>query len=128
MARPAVSVILPTYNEAENIPVLLERLGQVLKSIAHEIIVVDDNSPDHTWEIADAIAAENPRIRVVRRLTGRGLSSAVVAGMSVAAGRTFAVMDADLQHDEAILPELVAAVDSGDCDLAIGSRGSAGGS
>ena len=128
MARPVVSVILPTYNEAENIPVLLERLAHVLESITYEIIVVDDNSPDRTWEIADAIAAENPRIRVVRRLTGRGLSSAVVAGMSVAAGRTFAVMDADLQHDEAILGELVAAVDSGECDIAIGSRGSAGGS
>ncbi|MBI3395172.1 MAG: glycosyltransferase family 2 protein [Spirochaetia bacterium] len=127
-ARPAVSVIIPTYNESLNIGELIERLEETLKSTSHEIIVVDDNSPDKTWEIAEGIAETNTSLRVIRRIKERGLSSAVVTGMEVAAGRTFAVMDADLQHDEKILPQMVETILKGEADVCIGSRATEGGS
>ncbi len=126
--HPHVSVIIPTYNESENIPLLLEKLSVALASLPHEIIVVDDNSPDRTWEVAETISRTNPALRVIRRLNDRGLSSAVVTGMEVGAGDTFAVLDADMQHDETILPRMVELVRSGECDVAIGSRGTEGGS
>lgn len=126
--RIHVTVIIPTYNESENIRELLPRVQEVLSSIPHEIIVVDDNSPDGTWEVVEQYASENPDVRVIRRLDDRGLSSAVVTGMEVGAGEVFAVMDADLQHDEAILPLLVQAIREDHYDIAIGSRGAEGGS
>ncbi len=123
-----MSVVVPTYNEAGNLPVLLDRLSQVLSGSSHEIIVVDDDSPDGTWRIALERSAIDPRIRVIRRMDDRGLSSAVLAGMDAASGSVLAVLDADLQHDEAILPDLIAAVGSGRADVAIGSREAPGGS
>ncbi|MCR9143815.1 MAG: glycosyltransferase family 2 protein [bacterium] len=130
MSQPRVSVIIPTYNEAENVPILLERLGRTLADIPHEIIVVDDNSPDGTWQVAEQISLNSANLRVIRRLNERGLSSAVVAGMSAAKGQCLAVMDSDLQHDEAALPEMIETVLAPDqkVELAIGSRGVAGGS
>ncbi len=126
--RPAVSVIIPTYNEKDNIEILLNRLAKVLKGISHEIIVVDDNSPDRTWEVVESAASVNRAVRLIRRLEGRGLSTAVIAGMESASGECFAVMDADLQHDEAILPEMIETVLHKGYDVAIGSRGAEGGS
>jgi len=126
-ATCTLSVILPTYNEAQNIPLLTKRLEAALADIDYEIIVVDDNSPDRTWKTAENLAERNPRIRVLRRFDERGLSSAVLTGMSIAGGEVFAVMDADLQHDEAILPGMVAAIREENCDVAIGSRGAPGG-
>lgn len=122
------TVIIPTYNESQNIPVLLESLGTVLSSLNYEIIVVDDNSPDRTWEVAEKVATSNPAIRVIRRIHDRGLSTAVVAGMETARGNVLVVMDADLQHDEAIIPDMVKAVTEGGNDIAVGSRGVSGGS
>ncbi len=124
----ALSVILPTYNEAENLPILLERLQKVLHDLDYEIIVVDDNSPDGTWEIAEDFAARSNRIRSIRRIDDRGLSSAVIAGMQVADGRVLAVMDSDLQHDENTLLDIVSPVLDGDADIALGSREAEGGS
>ncbi len=126
--RAAISVILPTYNESGNIALLIDRLKTVLKSIPHEIIVVDDNSPDRTWEIVEKISEKNPWVRVIRRIEDRGLSSAVLTGMAVANGEVFAVMDADLQHDESILPEMFRAIHDDRMDICIGSRGIEGGS
>lgn len=127
--KPAeISVILPTYNESKNIPELLTRLQKTLKGRKYEIIVVDDNSPDRTWEIAEKFASETENIRVIRRIRERGLSSAVMTGMSIANGKTLAVMDSDLQHDEAVLPKLVDAILKDKNDIAIGSRGVEGGS
>lgn len=123
-----LSVIIPTYNESENIPILIQNIKTALDGIPHEIIVVDDNSPDRTWEVAEGIARNDSSVRVIRRLHDRGLSSAVISGMEVAAGRCFAVMDADMQHDEKILPQMLAEVSSGQTDIAIGSRGAEGGS
>ena len=117
---PRLSIIIPTYNESANIPILIERIGDVLSSTDYEIIVVDDNSPDRTYEIVQNIGKTNPRVRCIRRLHERGLSSAVVTGMAASEADYFAVMDADLQHDERILPQLLDAVASGSCDLAGG--------
>ncbi|MBR33294.1 MAG: hypothetical protein CMN77_18485 [Spirochaetaceae bacterium] len=125
--RPTLSVILPTYNESTNLPILLGKLRTALSEVSHEILVVDDNSPDRTWEIAEDIATKDDSIRVIRRITDRGLSSAVITGMEVAEGEIFAVMDADLQHDEALLPRMVQTLQGG-FDLVVGSRAEEGGS
>jgi dolichol-phosphate mannosyltransferase len=119
---PALSVIVPTYNEADNIDELLDRLTAALRDVDHEVIVVDDDSPDRTWEIARARADADPRFRVVRRLSERGLSSAVLAGMAVADGRAIGVIDADLQHDEAALAEMAAIVLGREADICVGTR------
>ena len=126
--KAALSVIIPTYNEADNIPILLKRLATALQSIEYEVIVVDDNSPDRTWEVAESFARESDNLRVIRRLNERGLSSAVVYGMSVAVGSSVAVIDADCQHDESILPAMHNAVLNESYDVCVGSRASDGGS
>lgn len=121
-----LSVIIPTYNERENILILIERLQESLAKIDHEIIVVDDDSPDHTWELVAELSESNDRIRLIRRRSEKGLSSAVVEGFGSAMGEYLAVIDADLQHDETILPQLVQKLDEGN-DLALGSRKAEGG-
>jgi dolichol-phosphate mannosyltransferase len=123
-----VSVVVPTYNEVLNLPILLGRLQAALADLDYEIIVVDDDSPDRTWEVADRWAANTNRIRVLRRIGRRGLSSAVLDGMAMAAGRVLAVIDADLQHDEAVLHEIITTVLEGDADVCLGSRDAPGGS
>lgn len=122
-----LSVILPTFNEAENITTLIEVLEGVLRGTEHEIIVVDDNSPDGTWKIVHQIAETMPSVRVLRRTSKRGLSSAVTEGFDAARGDILAVMDADGQHDAELLLRLLGAIREG-ADLAIGSRYVAGGS
>lgn len=121
-------MIVPTYNEAENLPLLLDRLQRVLSTTTYEIIVVDDDSPDGTWRVAQDRSARDPTIRLIRRMGARGLSSAVLAGMDAGSGSVLAVLDADLQHDESILPDLIDAVRCGEADVAIGSREAPGGS
>ena len=124
---PVLSVITPTYNEAENLPVLIEHLHAALDGIPHEVVVADDDSPDRTWEVADKIAAVDPDVRVMRRFHDKGLSAAVLDGMSVARGEFLAVIDADLQHDEAVLPAMLDEVRSGRADVCVGSRSTEGG-
>lgn len=121
-AEPQVSVIVPTYDEADNIAEAIDRLRDALAGLRHEIIVVDDDSPDGTWRIARDHSAGDPSIRVIRRLDDRGLSSAVLAGMAVAEGEALAVIDADGQHDESVLPEMVGAVLARGADVCVGSR------
>ena len=118
---PQFSVIIPTYNEGKNIPILLERLNLSLKDIDKEVIVVDDNSPDKTWEIARNLESQYPWLRVIRRLHDKGLSSAVLAGFDIAEGDYLAVMDADLQHDEQVLPKMLEELING-ADIVVGSR------
>lgn len=120
--KPTISIIVPTFNEAENIGILLDRLGTVLADQRYEVIVVDDNSPDETWRVAEQLAEHNHRISVIRRLSERGLSSAVLAGMAAARGAVLVTMDADLQHDESRILELVDAIISGGADVCLGSR------
>ena len=122
-----LSLVLPTFNEAENLPLLLPKLEEVLKGIPHEIIIVDDDSPDQTWHIAQELSEKIGDLHVIRRIGRRGLSSAVVEGFLAAKGDVLAVMDADGQHDLTLIPKLFVAVRSGS-NVAIGSRYIEGGS
>ncbi|MCO4055562.1 MAG: glycosyltransferase family 2 protein [Bosea sp.] len=125
---PDLTVVVPTFNEAGNIRPLAARLAAALDGIAWEAIFVDDNSPDGTADVARALGREDPRIRCIKRIGRRGLSSACVEGMLAGHGGVVAVMDGDLQHDETILPRLFALVRSGEADLAVASRYVEGGS
>ncbi len=122
-----LSLILPTYNEAANIGNLLEVLDGVLVHVPHEIIVVDDDSPDRTWKVATEFSKLRGCIKVIRRTGRKGLSSAVVDGFDAAHGDMLAVMDADGQHDAALLLRLVHHLQHG-ADIAVGSRYAPGGS
>jgi dolichol-phosphate mannosyltransferase len=123
-----VSVVVPTYNEADNIPILVRRLRTDLADLDYEIIIVDDDSPDRTWQVAHDTVADDPRFHVVRRRGERGLSSAVLAGMGIADGSILVVMDADLQHDTATIPVLVSTMMDNDLDICVASREATGGS
>ncbi len=125
-AEIAASIVIPTYNEAKNVPVLVERLREVMGQRSYEIIVVDDDSPDLTWSVANRLGEEDPRVRCHRRIDRKGLGSAIVDGLSLGRGERLVVMDADLQHDPAAIPRLLDALD--DADLALGTRYGEGGS
>jgi dolichol-phosphate mannosyltransferase len=126
-SHPVLSVITPTYNEAENLPVLVERLHAALGELPHEIVVADDDSPDRTWEVAERIAEHDPTVTVMRRFHDPGLSASVLDGMSIAKGDVLAVIDADLQHDASKLPDMARLVLEDRCDVAVGSRATPGG-
>ena len=117
-----LAVILPTLNERGNLRPLVERLDKALAGLSWEAIFVDDNSRDGTSDEARAISLEDPRVRVIQRIGRRGLASAAIEGMCATAAPVVAVMDADHQHDPALLPGMLAAVNSGDYDLAYASR------
>lgn len=119
---PQFSLILPTYNEKENLILLLPKLIALFKSkkIDYEIIIVDDDSPDLTWKWFQNKEKEFPSVRLIRRIHEKGLSSAVLTGMASSQGEYLCVMDADLQHDENILPEMIVQLSSS--DIVIGSR------
>jgi dolichol-phosphate mannosyltransferase len=119
---PAVTVVLPTYNERDNLAEAIRRVGAALAGIEWEVIVVDDDSPDGTAELAHEIAARDHRVRCIHRIDRRGLAGACIEGMLSASAPFVAVMDADLQHDEALLPRMLEAVVSGAADIAVGSR------
>lgn len=127
-AAPDLTVVVPTFNEALNVRPLVAKLEAALQGIAYEVIFVDDNSPDGTAETVRAVGRDDPRIRCIKRIGRRGLSSACVEGMLAGHGAIVAVMDGDLQHDEAILPRLYELVRSGEADLAVASRYVEGGS
>lgn len=122
-----LSLILPTYNERENLPLMVEKVAGVLSGIPFELIIVDDDSPDGTWKTAQELATTRENVHVIRRVGRRGLSSAVIEGFLAAKGDVLAVADADGQHDLSLLPTLHAAVKDG-AGLAVGSRYTAGGS
>jgi len=122
-----VSVIVPTLNERDNVEPLLKRLEATLAGIEWEAIFVDDASTDGTPEALTRIAQGDRRVRLIRRFGRRGLSSAVVEGMLASTAPVLAVIDGDMQHDEAILPALYRAVSAEGCDLAVGTRYSGGG-
>jgi dolichol-phosphate mannosyltransferase len=117
-----LAIVLPTFNERGNLRSMIGRLDAALQGIAWEAIVVDDNSPDGTADEARALNLEDPRIRVIQRIGRRGLASAAIEGMLSTAAPVVAVMDADHQHDPALLPQMLEAVTSGDYDLAYASR------
>jgi dolichol-phosphate mannosyltransferase len=117
-----LAVILPTYNERANIAHMVARMDEALKGLSWEAIFVDDNSPDGTAEAAREIARTDSRIRVIERIGRRGLASAAIEGMCASAAPIVAVMDADGQHDPALLPQMYAAITSGEYDVAYASR------
>lgn len=121
IGNPKLSVIAPTYREAANVPVLFERLKKVLGGLDWELIVVDDDSPDGTAEVAFALAAEDRRIRCIRRVNRLGLAGAVIEGILSSSADFVGVIDADLQHDESILPRLYQGLVKG-ADLVVGVR------
>lgn len=128
-AQIDLSVVLPTFNEGANIVAVLEQLMARLDTVpglAYEIIVVDDDSPDRTWEIAQRLAEIRPQILVLRRQTERGLSTAVIRGWQVARGRVLGVMDADLQHPPEVTEQLWKEMARG-AELAVASRHVEGG-
>ena len=120
-------VVIPTLNEAGNVELLLDKLGIALAGIEWEAIFVDDGSTDGTPEILTRIAQSDRRVRMIRRIGRRGLSSAVVEGALASTTPVIAVIDADLQHDEQILPDLYRAI-AGGHELAIGTRYASNGS
>ena len=122
-----LTVVVPCRNEAENVPVMVERLDQALAGVAWEVVFVDDDSPDGTADVAKAIAERDPRVRCIRRVGRRGLASACVEGMLASAAPFVAVIDGDLQHDETLLPQMLAALRRGEADVVVGSRRVAGG-
>ena len=125
---PELTIVVPTFNEKANIPLLVERLAQLLTSCDWEVIFVDDNSPDGTAAAARAIGANDSRVRCIRRIGRRGLAGACLEGMLASQARYVAVMDADLQHDEGLLVPMLEALRSGRADVAVASRYLYGGS
>ena len=123
-----LTVVIPTLNEAGNIQPLLEKLGVALAGIEWEAIFVDDGSTDGTPDLLTSIAQNDRRVRMVRRIGRRGLSSAVVEGALASTTPIIAVIDADLQHDERILPDLYKAIAKDGNELAIGTRYAGNGS
>ncbi len=128
--KDLVSIIVPTFREAKNIPVLTERIHEAMKAarIAYEVIVVDDNSQDGIEEAVNQLKKKKFPISIKVRLTERGLSSAVIEGFRLAKGTVFAVMDADLSHPPEKIPELVAPIMGGSAEFVVGGRFVPGGS
>src|SRR4051794_10184062 len=123
-----LSVIIPTFNERDNVTTLFRRLETALSGIAWEAIFVDDNSPDGTSEVVRLLASQDGRARCIRRIGRRGLAGACIEGILASSAPCVAVIDADLQHDETRLPQMLGLLQGGDTDLVIGSRYVEGGS
>ncbi|UIP08034.1 glycosyltransferase family 2 protein [Erythrobacter sp. SDW2] len=123
-----LAIILPTLDERDNIAPLVARLDAALAGLAWEAIFVDDNSADGTADVARELARTDPRIRVIQRIGRRGLASAVIEGACATAAPVVAVMDADHQHDPALLPHMLGKLRDGEAELVIASRFAEGGS
>jgi dolichol-phosphate mannosyltransferase len=125
---PELTVVIPTFCERDNIATLVERIDAALAGVAWEIIFVDDNSPDGTAAFVKSIGADDARVRCIRRIGRRGLAGACVEGMLASQASYVAVMDADLQHDERLLADMLARLRVQAADLVIGARYIEGGS
>jgi dolichol-phosphate mannosyltransferase len=123
-----LSVVIPTYKERPNIAPLLAALEAGLQGLNWEVIFVDDHSPDHTADAVRELALVNPRVRIIERIGRRGLSSACIEGMMASPAPCLAVMDADMQHDETVLPEMFRLLQSRNLDVVVASRRITGGS
>jgi dolichol-phosphate mannosyltransferase len=127
LAGAELAIIVPTFNERDNVEALFARLETALAGIAWEVVYVDDDSPDGTAAAVRRLARSDPRIRCLQRIGRRGLSTAVVEGMLASSAPYLAVIDADLQHDEKLLPHMLAAMKAENLDIVVGSRHVAGG-
>lgn len=129
MSKPLyVTIVVPTYRERENIPLVVACLEEQLKEFSWEVVFVDDDSDDGSADVLLGLSRRSPRVRAIRRMGRRGLTSACLEGMASSSAEIFAVMDADLQHDETVLPRMIAAFqEDPDLDLAVGTRYSGNG-
>jgi dolichol-phosphate mannosyltransferase len=125
---PEFTIVVPTFNERTNVPILVERLSRLFAADNWEVLFVDDNSPDGTAAVARAVGESDNRVRCIRRIGRRGLAGACLEGMLSSQARYVAVMDADLQHDEALLVAMLNCLRSGRADLVVASRYLHGGS
>ena len=125
---PLLSIVVPTFGERDNVEELVRRIGVALPHTTWEIVFVDDDSPDGTAETVRSLARCNPRVRCIHRIGRRGLSSACVEGILAGSAPYVAVMDADFQHDEQILPLMLLRLAQGGVDIVVGSRHVEGGS
>jgi dolichol-phosphate mannosyltransferase len=125
---PELSIVVPTFNERDNVPILIERLSRALAACDWEAVFVDDNSPDGTAAIVRRIGEADYRIRCIRRIARRGLAGACLEGMLSSQARYVAVIDADLQHDETLLISMLDCLRSRTADLVVASRYLDGGS
>jgi dolichol-phosphate mannosyltransferase len=123
-----LTVVIPTLNERDNVPLMVERLDRVLAGIAWEVIFVDDDSPDGTAEAVRALAHRQGNVRCLQRIGRRGLSSACIEGILASSAPYVAVMDGDLQHDETLLPRMLAKIKAERLDVVVASRHAAEGS
>jgi dolichol-phosphate mannosyltransferase len=128
VALPELSVVVPTFNERDNVTTLFRRLETALAGMAWEVIFVDDNSPDGTWDVVRGLAQQDSRVRCIRRIGRRGLSGACIEGILASSAPFAAVIDADLQHDETQLAKMLSLLQDGGADLVVGSRYIEGGS
>jgi dolichol-phosphate mannosyltransferase len=128
VGTPDISLIIPALNEAPNLAPLLEQIAAAVGSRAYEVIIVDDHSRDNTAEVCAELSKSYPLRLIVREHPSSGLSGAVLAGMAEARGELLVVMDADLQHPPAKIPELLAPLERGEADFVLGSRYVPGGS
>lgn len=126
-AAPVLTIVVPTFNECDNVHPLVERLDRTLANERWEVIFVDDDSTDGTPQVVRELARRDPRVRMIHRIGRRGLASAVVEGVQSSTAPFVAVMDADLQHDESILPQMLERLRRNDVDVVVGSRYAAGG-
>lgn len=124
---PEFAVVVPTFNERENIPELYRRVAIALEGTAWEMIVVDDNSPDGTADVAWELGRAHANIRCIKRVGRRGLSSACIEGILSTNAPYVAIIDGDLQHDESVLPQMLGKVKAG-ADIALGTRYAGSGS
>ena len=125
---PELTVVVPTFNERENVASTVEALAEALRGIDYEVIFVDDDSPDDTTAAVRALAQTDPRVRVIQRIRRRGLASAVVEGFLASSAEYLAVIDGDMQHDERVLPDMLAKLKADGLDIVIGTRNAEGGS
>src|SRR3954447_9035484 len=128
VATLQLSIVVPTFNERDNVTTLFGRLETALAGVTWEVIFVDDNSPDLTWDVVRGLARQDSRVRCIRRVGRRGLSGACIEGILGASAPFAAVIDADLQHDETQLPKMLSLLQSGSAELVVGSRYIEGGS
>jgi dolichol-phosphate mannosyltransferase len=117
-----LTIVVPCFNERENIALLVERIGKALGSVEWELVFVDDDSPDGTAECVRTLAQSNRRVRCIQRIGRRGLSTAVIEGFLSSSAPYLAVIDGDLQHDETLLPAMLQSLKSQPLDVVVGSR------
>jgi dolichol-phosphate mannosyltransferase len=123
-----LSIVVPTFNEKDNVEKLIEGIEQVLPNVKWEIVFIDDDSPDGTADFVRNLAQSKPYVRCHQRIGRRGLSRAVIEGMLSSSAPVIVVMDADLQHDETILPAMLDQIRDNQTDIVVGSRYCSGGS